>query len=142
MPRNRSSLLVGLVRFAAPLALAAVSLGCNGAQVSTPPPYDAGAPCDTILPIYTGCDAGQPAPVAACTASPSDSDPTVARIPAGSYPLNCQVQFYFADISAGGTCSPAPNECTCLPGDAGGEDAAGVPGQWSNCADAGLAVLE
>src|SRR5271168_5143954 len=115
---TRSSLLsrlVGFVRVAAPLALAAVSLGCNGAQVSTPPPYDAGPPCSTIAPIYTNCDAGTAAAVAVCTTSPAASDPAVARIPEGSYPLNCQVQFYFADISAGGTCSPAPNECTCLP---------------------------
>jgi hypothetical protein len=142
---TRSSLLsslVGLVRVAAPLALAAVSLGCNGAQVSTPPPYDAGPACSTLAPIYTACDAGEPAPIAACTTSSSDSDPVVARIPTGSYPVGCQVQFYFADLSAGGSCAPAPNECTCLPGDAGAGDAEAVPGQWSNCADAGLAQLE
>jgi hypothetical protein len=142
MSRYRRSLVLALVRVAAPLSLAALALGCNGAQQKTPPPYDAGIPCDTILPIYTDCDAGQPVPVAACTASPSDSDPTIARIPAGSYPVNCQVQFYFTDVAAGGSCDPAVNECTCLPGDAGGGDAAGVPGYWSDCADAGFSPVE
>jgi hypothetical protein len=146
MSRHRRSLVLSLVRVAAPLSLAAlavVSLGCNGAQQKTPPPYDAGIPCDTILPIYTDCaDAGVAAPVAVCTASPSDSDPTVARIPAGSYPVGCQVQFYFQDIAAGGSCDPAVNECTCLAGDAGEGDAAAVPGYWSNCADAGFPPVE
>jgi hypothetical protein len=146
MTRPSSSLLsclVGLVRVVAPLALVAVSLGCNGAQQKTPPPYDAGPPCSTLAPIYTDCDAGgAPAAVAVCTASPTASDPTVAQIPAGSYPVNCKVQFYFEDIAAGGSCDPAVNECACLPGDAGEGDAASVPGYWSSCADAGFPPVE
>lgn len=142
MTRTRSSLLLSLVRVAAPLALAGAALGCNGAQQKTPPPYDSGVPCTAIAAIYTDCDAAAPVAPGTCTTSASSSDPTVARIPAGNYPVGCQVQFYFEDVQAGGSCDPAVNECSCLPGDAGGGDAASVPGYWTNCADAGFPPVQ
>lgn len=153
MDRNRISFAslvsLGLVAaatlsFGAFTAFSALtSVGCNSAEVSVPPPIDAGPPCSTLPTQYKGCDAGPQAAVAMCVADTTSSDPTVARIPAGQYPVGCQVQFYFTDLAAGGSCGPAPNPCICLPNDAGAsEDGGPLPGQWSNCADAGFASIQ
>ncbi len=125
------------------LASAALTFGCNGAQLNVPPPYDAGPPCSSLAPLFRACDAGASESVATCSADPTSTDLIVAQIPAGSYPVQCQVQFYFTDLAAGGSCAPAPNPCTCLPADAGtAEDGGPLPGHWSDCSDAGLASIQ
>jgi hypothetical protein len=120
-------------------ALMALALGCNGAQLSTPPPIDSGPPCESYAPAYKACDAGPAATGPVCTAN-GTGDENLSRIPSGTYPVGCQVQFYF-DLNGGG-CQPAPSPCICFLGDAGGGDAEAVPGQWNNCADAGLQLIE
>jgi hypothetical protein len=127
---------------AAAFASLSVVAGCNSAQFSEAPAQDAGQQCSTYSPIIEDtatqrpCDAGGPPSVNACTADPTSSDTVVARIPAGNYPVNCQVQFYFT--AYGGGCSPADNPCVCLAGDGGPDGSAQA--QWSNCQDAGLNV--
>jgi hypothetical protein len=119
----------------------AVVLCCNGAGLAYAPPIEASTSCADYLPVYTNCEAGSSTTAQAsfCSADPTSSDPNVARIPDGGYPVGCQVQFYFDDN--GGGCSGAQNPCTCLAGDAGGDDAQ-APGHWSNCADAGQSLVQ
>jgi len=122
------------------LAFAAFALGCNTAQISTPPLIDAGPPCPTR--IIVSCDAGTVTP-GACGGGVTvalDLPDASATIPAGSFALGCQVTFSHADQFSSDCLPYSP--CTCFPpatdaGDDGGDAEAvdagpsTVPGVWS-----------
>jgi hypothetical protein len=113
--------LVTLV-FAPLAALAVFALGCNTAQVTTPPLVDAGPPCPQLAPVVS-CDAGAWPTPGACTGGVTlvldlpDASNTLA---AGSYALGCTVGFFVAD-PASADCLRAP-ACTCVSADAGPVD--------------------
>jgi hypothetical protein len=115
---------------AAPLF--AFVVGCNTAQVSTPPLLDAGPPCPTRAAIFT-CEAGAPSPTdctGGATLNPIVGQGTDAggTVPAGSYVLGCTISFWVQDV-ASSDCLPT-EPCTCVAPDAGADggttSAAGV----------------
>jgi hypothetical protein len=127
-------------RLFAPLAaLSLFALGCNTAQVTTPPLVDAGPPCPELAPVVS-CDAGAAPTPGACSGGVTlvlDVPDAANTVAPGSYALGCTVGFFVAD-PASPDCLRAP-ACTCVApdggateGDGGDLDAGGAtsPGVW------------
>jgi hypothetical protein len=133
----------------APLFLApllALAAGCSSAQLSVPPPVDAGPPCPSRAPVLT-CDAGAAPSANACsgglTLYPTVGQGTDAAspVPAGSYEVGCTIKFWVQDV-ASADCIPT-QACTCdafdagspASGDGGAPEEGGAvatgPGAWT-----------